>query len=101
MRVAKAEFTGKQLPDCSFALAAAGNHDVKWHEITDGTGKISAKIGQPGKNWVVWVSVWNQLLDDKQFVRVEILDSAHQQIARAFVGLYPNDNEKRREGELV
>ena len=101
LRVATAEFTGNQLPAKYFALAASGQRNVEWHEVTDGTGKISAKIGRPVKNWVIRASVRRHLLDDPQFVRVEILNSAHQSIAKAFIGLYPDDDENRSKGELV
>jgi hypothetical protein len=52
-------------------------------------------------NSVVRVSVWNQLLNEPQFVRFEVLNSAHQLIAKAFIGLYPDNDENRSKGELV
>ena len=100
VRVATAEFTGIRLPAKYFELAASDKRDVEWHEVTDETGKISAKIGRPLENWVIRASVRRHLLDDPQFVRVEILNSARQLIARAFIGLYPDDDENRSKGEL-
>ena len=88
-------------PASYFACAAAGTHDVNWFEIADGTGEISAKIGYHEENSVIRVSVWNQLLNEPQFVRFEVLNSAHQLIAKAFIGLYPDNDENRSKGELV
>jgi hypothetical protein len=41
------------------------------------------------------------IANEPQFVRFEVLNSAHQLIAKAFIGLYPDNDENRSKGELV